>query len=146
MSNKPLAKLRQALTSAADISLPWEIFKEEVASDLALARTAKLAEHPHLPRVLREIARSLLDIPAGQLQVMVALNLEAERFWHGTCFYGANRGDFYFFDDLGVGMSGFIRPGPERQVELTRVAVFAVPVDSRTGAPRAPSARRTDLN
>lgn len=146
MSNTPLAKLRHALTSAADISLPWEIFTQEVAADPELTRRATLDDHPQLPRVLREIARSLFDVPAGQLQVVVALHLEAERFWRGTCVYGGYRGDFCFFDDIGVGMSGFVRPGAERQVELTRVAVLAVPVDSRTGAPRATSARRTDLN
>ncbi|MFH2007577.1 MAG: hypothetical protein ABI333_13410 [bacterium] len=123
--NDSLAKLKSQLQRAVDLSAPWNLFHDELATQPEFLGRGEPAANPMLEQVVTTVGTKLLGREVRPQQLM-AIQVEEKRFWHGVCQLGKGVGVFFYFEELDMGLLGLMRGLEAANVDLVRFSLIPV--------------------
>lgn len=103
-----LTALKYNLQAAEEFSVAWDQFYDDVAGPHCRSPIGEPADNPRLERCLEAVAGRLYHQPEG---LMVAANFShvpEHGFWHGSGWVGGLAAICFYFEDIGVGLVGFL--------------------------------------
>lgn len=135
-----LAALKLKLQTAGDFMEPWGHFHDHVAMESIHRRIGRPAVNPRLEGCLAAIAGALYKRP-GAAHGTWFLHLAEHRFWHGSTTAAGRVAICFYFDDIEMGLAGFMKSLHSRQVDLARLRLVPLPATASGWRGQAGSAR-----
>lgn len=121
-----LAALRHKLQTSDDFSETWDQFHDDVAVASIQRRVGVPADNPRLAVSLEAIGRALYRRP-GAAHGTWFLHVADSHFWHGSTTVAGRVAICFYFDDVEMGLAGFMRSLHSSEVDLARLRVLEVP-------------------
>lgn len=121
-----LAALKLKLQTSEQFMEPWEHFHDHVAMESIHRRIGRPAVNPRLAGCLAAIAGSLYKRP-GAAHGTWFLHLPEHRFWHGSTTAAGRVAICFYFDDIEMGLAGFMKSLHSRGVDLARLRLVPLP-------------------
>lgn len=127
-----LAALKLKLQTESQFMVSWEHFHDHVAAASIHRRIGRPAVNPQLERYLAAIAGSLYKRP-GAAHGTWFLHLQEHHFWHGSTTAAGRVAICFYFDDIEMGLAGFMKSLHSPGVDLARLRLVPVATDGWVG-------------
>ena len=111
--------LRQSVKTASDLSVPWDLFHDRLASSSEFMALGAPSKSTTVLKMLATTASKALGASLTAVG-MTSLHLKKERLWHGFCTLGGRPTVYFYFDDLEIGLAGVMDSLTGGRVELIR--------------------------
>ena len=128
-----LTALKHNLQVAREFIDPWDQFYDDVAVPHCRAAIGEPADNPRLERCVAVVAGHLYREPTRELDGPSFSHVAEHGFWHGSGRVGGRIAICFFFEDIGVGLVGFMG-SPPGEIRLTRVKLTDLPGEGGTGS------------
>jgi hypothetical protein len=112
-------RLRESTRSATDLSVPWELFHDELATAPGFNMVGVQAENSKLQRVGAEVMQRV--VPGCRAGALLLLHFGD--FWHGMFETSSGPVVLYYFEREDLGLLGFTG-NPDGRNHLVRFSVF----------------------
>ncbi len=120
---KTLTGLKLDLQRATDFSQPWERFHDEVAMVPAYSMAGTVEANPRIELALAMGAARVLG-RRWPVKHTHLVHLAEHHFWHGHCQIGPRTVICFFFDDIDIGLAGYLRSITDQQADLVRLTLL----------------------
>lgn len=117
--------LRQSVKTATDLSVPWELFHDRLASSSEFMAMGAPSKSTTVLKMLATTASKALGASLTAVG-MTSLHLKKQRLWHGFCTLGGRPTVYFYFDDLEIGLAGVMDSLTGGRVELIRFTCVAL--------------------
>lgn len=127
-----LAGLRETLVTAAKLTEPWRQFQDAVDRFPEFMDLAEFKRSEAIEKFLVHAGERVLNLK-GALQNVALMEVAGHRFWHGGARLGSWVVACFFFEELGMGLAGYVDPAKGSGIELIRMTMAAAPAEAAPG-------------
>jgi hypothetical protein len=125
-------QLENILSRESDFGVIMNFFMDKVTDDPnILAQSERLEKHPSLPEILQEIVSTIFTqlFPGTnppKMSELYLLQVADTDFYHGCMRLGNGLGNFFFYENSGMGMIG-LAPDITKDTWFSRITLKPMP-------------------
>ena len=126
---KEMKELKRLLVCAEDFREIWDYYMTNFGENEVFRGLGKQVKKKRMKSLITLVGQKLLRKDQIIVSELVVIGLKKFKFEHGICLINGGFGNFFYFDNLDMGLISFIRDWKTSEVSLARL----------TGIPNGPS-------